>query len=188
MTTTTSSSHVHRTVDEWVAYIGDWREVRLANADLDDTDAINLAKALESNEKLTELDLSNNKITAIGAKAFAELFRINRSFGSGPDKKVCLDLRDNPLGKEGVLAIAEAVYETDRSGDCIGLDNDGLTEGEEDEFLRTPAMMGLMKKKIFQDLESKGITCEEDKTQYWEAMLKMREAAETIEKIQKKFN
>ena len=79
-----------------------------------------IADALKVNWVLTDLDLSDNKISDVGAAAIAEALR-----GNGVLKR--LDISDNDIGPTGGVAIAEALR---GNGVLTSLDvgSNGLTE------------------------------------------------------------
>ena len=69
---------------------------------IQDDGAVALAEALETNEALTELWLSDNEIGDAGAFAIAKMLKVNAHMTT-------LHMRGNKIGPEGGKAIHEAI-------------------------------------------------------------------------------
>jgi hypothetical protein len=72
------------------------KELALSGQEIDDEKAIKLARALKDNSYIEELDVSNNRITFLGAKALSETNL----------KK--LKINNNPIGDNGIRCIASS--------------------------------------------------------------------------------
>jgi hypothetical protein len=141
MTTSTSPVFSDYTVEQWNSYISGKDKIDLANKNLDDSAIINLAEVLKTNETINLIDLSQNKITKIGADSLAEAVRKNKYLGqnltqnvSSYGEMVALKLDNNSLEKEGVWVLIKVFQETHRSLFGLIYENNGLTADEEYEL------------------------------------------------------
>ncbi len=91
-----------------------------------DTEADLLARALQSNYSLVELDLRLNCIGPGGARALADMFRGNGSL-------TALHLGENPLGDAGGVMLARAM-QSNGSIQCLSLGGTQLGDASAVEF------------------------------------------------------
>ena len=82
----------------------DMKVIKYFDVGWGDEEAVQLAEVLPLCTSATELNLTNNKISARGAKALAAAF----AEGAMPERGE-LWLNGNQIGEEGAVALAEAV-------------------------------------------------------------------------------
>jgi len=82
------------------------KKICFENNNIKDKGVIALAKALEENDTLLSLYLESNQITQVGAKEIGAIL-------SNKYKLSKINLNNNPLKDEGLIAIANGLLEND---------------------------------------------------------------------------
>ncbi len=142
-----SMSIEYTTKDQWTTYInnlGETVNLELSGLGLTDSNIVGLAEALKNDTRVTRLDLKNNKITSVGAKALAEALLENKKIATNRlwDTGVIL-LDENQLGKDGVLAIFKVLHQSKRAAWTTSVADNGLTEGDLVEIAEAPEVQKL---------------------------------------------
>lgn len=118
---------------DWINYIGTLKTstmmgkeiviLNLSSQNLTDNNIIALAEVLKDDNKIWRLDLSDNQIGDIGAKALANALKTNEFICTNiMTDSGNLNLFNNPIEKAGYKAIINAVKETQRPPSTIGID------------------------------------------------------------------
>ena len=134
-----------KTAEDWRGYIDSLEELQknrryltLTNLGLTDENVIPLAEVVKENSNIRVLDLSGNKITDVGAKALANAVRahkflgFDRLFNTG-----VINFSHNKIGKEGIFAIIQMIYDTNRPEWCFEIIDNELTDSECEELCKT---------------------------------------------------
>lgn len=139
-----------RTEEEWEESIGaDQTSLNLKGQNLSDKSIVNLAKALGKGHNITAIDLSGNKITAVGARALADALLVNRHIASDPMvHTAALNLSNNQFGKDGIVAVLKAFHQTGRFLHCIALQNNGLDDKSKKELYEIPEIVDLKNRSL----------------------------------------
>lgn len=144
------------TVDGWKEYLNDKWILDLSKRDLTDEHIVALAEVLKENTRITSINLSENKFTAIGAKALAQALIANKSIASHP--LTCtgaIDVSGNHIGLDGFLALCSAIVKSGRPGYCFSVDEtfavnpDGtpsFSEKEAEELNNNPDLKELARR------------------------------------------
>lgn len=133
------------TINEWKGFINQQRDLKLNNLNLVDSQIVSLAEVLKENTTVQRIDLSNNNITVIGAKAIADMLRVNKRIASHPLLATgAINIGSNPIGKEGLLEIMKALVDSGKAGYCLDLDDQiGITEEDCLALASDPAVLAL---------------------------------------------
>jgi hypothetical protein len=126
----------------WREYVQGKTNLDLGSMNLGDESIIALAEILKEDTTIRSIDLSNNKITVVGANALADALRVNDYIATNPFGDTnALNFSGNDFGKEGIFAIIKAFDETNRFVHCLVLEDENITDEDVEELIRTPEMI-----------------------------------------------